>query len=362
MLRRLRKARVPRHYQRLIGWALTVALGLLGLGLLTIYMLLRPERFTAFLQSRAQAAGLDLELAYPAIPTLLPHPAIKLQGLTLSAPGASQPILVADHGEVELPWVALFQRNAGISWLQLDAPRVDIDALQSWIRGLPADSFDHAPSLPRIDAGISIFHGSLVGHRQQPWLDDVSINAGALVPGHAFHLDMAGSLADEDSFSLRLDMVPAAGEHRVRLQQIQMLLDCGQHVHSQLRGNLDWQGGADLAIHLTGSIQRPGRPQAQLQMEMAPARSHQALSFDLHYMGSDGQADLQLPPDQLLQWWTLLKTDAFAPSLSLPQWRGHLRADQLDIGGARLEGLQIEADPSPAASAPARSGPSGAGP
>lgn len=344
--------RMTARGRRIVGWVLGVALGLLGLGLLTVYLLLRPERFTAYLQSRAQAAGLDLELAYPAIPTLLPHPAIQLQGLTLSAPGASQPILVADHGEVELPWLALFQHHAGIAWLELDAPRVDIDALQTWIHDLPAETFAQAHSLPRIDAGISIFHGSLVGHRQQPWLDDLNINAGALHPGRLFHLDMAGTLADARPFNLQLEMLPAVGRHGISLQQMQWRLDYDRRVHTHLQGRLEWLGGRDLSLQLAGQVQRPGKPEARLQLQMLPAATGRPLQFELHYDGSDGQADLLLPPDQMLQWWSLLKTNTVTPSLSLPDWQGHLRADQLDIGDTHLEGLQIDAEPAMSSSAP----------
>ncbi len=340
-------------HRRVIGGVLAIAVGLLGLGLLVVYLLLRPERFTVFLQSRAQAAGLDLELAYPAIPTLLPHPAIGLQGLTLSVPGASQPILVADHGEVELPWSALFRRNAGIAWLQLDAPRVDLEALQDWIRNLPPGTFARAPSLPRINAGISIFHGSLVGHGQQPWLDELNINAGALYPGRNFHLDMAGTLADGQAFSLGLDTLPSADPHRIGLQQLKLQLAYTHSLQAQLQGRLDWLGGTDLSMHLAGQVRRAGQAEANLQIQLEPSLADRPLQFALHYDGQDAQADLHLPPDQFLQWWSLLKTNTLTPSLSVPDWQGHLRADQLDIGEAHLEGVRIDASPASSRPPPA---------
>ncbi|MHC1479957.1 AsmA family protein [Frateuria aurantia] len=339
-----------------------VVIGLLGLALLTVYMLLRPERFTAFLHARAQAAGLDLELAYPAIPTLFPHPAIKLQGLTLSAPGASQPILVADHGQVELPWIALFQRDAGIAWLQLEAPRVDIDALQDWIRNLPADTFAQAPSLPRIDAGISIFHGSLVGHRQQPWLDDLSINAGALYPGRLFHLELAGSLDGGRPFSLQLHTVPSADKHRIKLRDLQLQINYDRSVYTLLRGQLDWLGGQDLSIQLDGSVRRADQANATLQLQMNPAQVDQPLQLGVRYHGDDGQVDMLLPPRQFFPWWALLTTASDAPLLSLPQWRGHLRVEQLDIGAAHIEELQIDAAPGSSAAAPATAASAGSSP
>ena len=74
MTRRLRIA--------LLSLAGILVAGLIAL-LVTVYLLLQPERFTAMLQEQAHQAGLELSLANPASPTLFPRPALELEGLTL---------------------------------------------------------------------------------------------------------------------------------------------------------------------------------------------------------------------------------------------------------------------------------------
>ena len=50
--------------------------------------------------------------------------------------------------------------------MEVDAPRVDLDALQAWLATLPPQAENAAPVIPRIDAGIGITHGSLVSGDQ----------------------------------------------------------------------------------------------------------------------------------------------------------------------------------------------------
>src|SRR5690606_18049444 len=113
-----------------------------------VYLLLQPDRFTAMLQTQARATGLDLRLASPASPTLFPRPALELRGITLSAEGAHVPILLAARGRLALPWHTLFGGPTVISQLQIDSPRVDLDALQAWMATLPARTGNTPPDIP----------------------------------------------------------------------------------------------------------------------------------------------------------------------------------------------------------------------
>ena len=61
----------------------------------SVFFLLRPDRFTAMLQNQAAGAGLELNLARPASPSLFPRPALDLNGITINAQGANTPILLA---------------------------------------------------------------------------------------------------------------------------------------------------------------------------------------------------------------------------------------------------------------------------
>ena len=154
---------------RRLHYALLALTGILVAALValvvTVYLLLQPERFTAMLQEQAAKAGLELSLSSPASPTLFPRPALELQGLTLTAQGASMPILLAANGRLALPWSTLFGGPTVISRLEIDAPRVDLDALQAWLSSLPSGPAG-APNIPRIDTGVRIARGTLVRGNQ----------------------------------------------------------------------------------------------------------------------------------------------------------------------------------------------------
>ena len=152
-------------------------------------LLLQPDRFTAMLQTQARAAGLELHLANPATPTLFPRPALDLHGITLSAQDANTPILLAARGRLALPWRTLFGGPTVITQLQIDAPRVDLDALQAWLAGLPTQQEGRPPNIPRIDTGVSIDRGSVV-RGNKVLLDNVALEAGSLVSGQTFPLHM----------------------------------------------------------------------------------------------------------------------------------------------------------------------------
>ena len=128
------------------GFALAVVLA----AVIAVYLLLQPERFTRMLQTQARSAGLELNLASPASPTLFPRPALDLDGITLNAEGAGAPILLAAHGQLVLPWHTVLGGPTVISQLQIESPRVDLDALQDWLSALPAQPAGAPPNIQRI--------------------------------------------------------------------------------------------------------------------------------------------------------------------------------------------------------------------
>ena len=145
--------------RRILAIIGAIALAALLLLVGSVYFLLQPDRFTAMLQNQARAAGLELNLASPASPSLLPRPALDLRGITLNAQGASAPILLAARGRLVLPWHTLFGGPTVISQLEIDSPRVDLDALQAWMAALPAQANQGPLNIPRIETGVEITRG-----------------------------------------------------------------------------------------------------------------------------------------------------------------------------------------------------------
>jgi uncharacterized protein involved in outer membrane biogenesis len=134
---------VPRPLRLVLIVLASVLGGVVLTVLAALYLLLQPDRFTAMLKEQASDAGLQLTLSSPASPTLFPRPALHLEGITLIARDSgtgntpAMPILQAANGRLVLPWHTLFGGPMVISRMQINSPRVDLDALQTWLMSLP---------------------------------------------------------------------------------------------------------------------------------------------------------------------------------------------------------------------------------
>ena len=315
-----------------------------------VYLLLQPDRFTAMLQKRARSAGLQLSLANPASPTLFPHPALDLDGITLNADGATTPILLAARGQLTLPWHTLLGGPTTISQLQLDAPRVDLAALQDWLTRLPAQPAGMPPNIPRVDTGISITRGSIV-RGDQMLLGNVTLESGHLLSGKPFVLDVSAppGNAGGNEVRLQLSATPRIQGNTLQLDSIALHLAQGSTMALDLAGSAHWHGAADASASLVGQLHRgDGAPYA-VSLTLTPANQVDPLLLALKFDGADNHADLRLPPLALASWWSALN-DPLQPQLDVPPGNGSLRIDKLESGGFTVEGLTLQAgDAVPAA-------------
>jgi hypothetical protein len=319
-----------------------------------VYLLLQPDRFTATLQAQARSVGLELNLASPASPTLFPHPALDLQGITLNAQGANMPILLAARGRLALPWRTLFGGPTVISQLQIDAPRVDLDALQAWLAALPAQPEGTAPNIPRVDTGISINRGSVV-RGNQLLLGNVALEAGSLLSGQPFPLSMSASTAAGTPLQLRLSATPRIKGNSLELDNISLHLAQGSSLVLALTGHAHWHGAADAAAQLAGKLDQANVGQYDISLALTPADQTNPLQLALKLDGPDNHADLRLPPLALADWWSQLGSEQ-TRQLGVPPGSGHLEIAKIDAGGVSIEGLTVLAgDSAPAAASTAAS-------
>jgi len=314
---------------------------LVAAALVAVHVLLQPERITAMLQSQARNAGLELNLASPATPALFPRPALELEGITLNAQGASMPILLAARGTLALPWRTLFRGETVISQMRIDSPRVDLDALQSWLADLPSGPATLPVEIPRIDAGIHITRGSLVRGNQM-LLGDVALDAGRLAPAHPFVLTITAKDGHGTPTSMRLSLTPRIDGGALRLDHIALHLAHDSTVTLQLAGNARWRGAADASASLSGKIDHAGTGAYATSVALTPANESSPLMLALKLDGPDNHADLHLPPLALADWWAQLDHDD-VPTLSVPPGSGHAEIEHVDTGGIRIEGLTIQA-------------------
>jgi len=322
-----------------------------------VYLLLQPDRFTAMLQNQASEAGLELNLSSPASPSLFPRPALDLRGITLNAKGAGAPILLAARGRLVLPWHTLFGGPTVISQLEIDSPRVDLDALQAWMAALPVQANQGPLNIPRIETGVEITRGSVV-RGNEVLMDNVSIRAGNLVSGQPFPLSVNAIVAGKP-WRLHLAATPRIEGNALRVDDITLHLSQEDAVTLALHGRAHWHGAADAAASVAGKLDRTGGGQYDVSLVLTPANQDNPLLLALKLDGPGNHADLRLPPLALARWWSRLG-DPQSPQLGVPPGSGHAEFDSIDAGGVHVEGLTLQAGDNAPATASSSAAPAAA--
>jgi uncharacterized protein involved in outer membrane biogenesis len=357
---------MPRRWRLILlalgGLALTVVV----VAVIAVYLLLQPDRFTAMLQAQARANGLELNLSSPASPTLFPRPALELSGITINAQDANVPILLAARGRLALPWRTLLSGPTVISQLQIDAPRVDLEALQAWVAALPAKPGSAPTDIPSIRTGVSIVRGSIV-RGDQLLLGNVSLDTGSLISGQPFPLSVSATTAAGLPLQLRLSATPRIHDNSLQLDNVDLQLSQGKSLTLALKGSVRWHGAADAAADLTGTLdQRSGADDASVQsyamsLVLTPADQTNPLLLALKLDGPDNHVDMRLPPLALTRWWNQLGGEQALP-LTTPPASGHLEIARLQAAGVTIEGLTLDSgDSVPAPTSDAARGKTTAG-
>jgi len=308
--------------------------------LIAMYVVLQPERFTAMLQSRAEAAGLDLGLASPASPTLWPKPALELEGLTLRERGTGTPLIIASRGKLVLPWRTLLGGETTVSRLELEGARIDMDAVSGYLDTLPPQPSTAGALLPGIDAGFRVSRGTLTrGNRLL--MSDVDIDAGRLANGHVFDLTLSALVADKP-YAMTLRTRPVLDQGVLTLGDLQLDLSSDDRFEATLRGSATWRGGADVGAALNGRMTRQDAPPLDLVLGMTPANEQDPLFVSMKLDGPTEHADLRVPPLAAAQWWTGINAGG---TPTLPPLLGTVDADAIEAGSVHVRGLRIRATP-----------------
>lgn len=326
--------------------------GIVVAALVATYVVLQPERFTAMLQARAQAAGLELTLASPASPTLWPKPALELEGITLRGTTNSAPLIVASRGKIVLPWHTLLGGDTTISRLEVDGARIDLDAVSAYLDTLPSRPSTAGAILPTIDAGFRITHGTLA-RGSTLVLADVDIDAGRLANGRMFDLAL-GATASGTPYAINLRALPTLDRGVLSLGNVNLEVASGTRFASKLHGDATWRGGADVGASLAGNMTREDASPFDIVLNVTPANEQDPLSVALKLDGATDHADVHVPPLAVAAWWTGLNAGG---SPTLPPMIGTVQAAAVDVGSVHVKGLHIEATPDAPASASSTAAP-----
>lgn len=313
--------------------------------LASLYLLLQPDRFTAMLQEQASNAGLQLTLSSPASPTLFPRPALQLVGITLVArdsnPNASNmPILLAANGRLVLPWRTLFGGPMVISRMQIDSPRVDLDALQAWLLNMPSPSTSMPRQIPRIATGVRIRNGSVVENNSE-WLSEVSLDTGRLAPAQPFWINLSAKETDGTPLQLQISSVPSIAGGVLILDNIILNASDSSASAMHLTGNARWSGAANASIQLQGKFYEANEGNYDAAVTLSPAGQNNPLLLHVKLLGKSNHVDLQLPPLALAQWWNQM-ANPLGPKLSAPPGNGQIDMATLDVGKIHIEGLSVQ--------------------
>ena len=151
----------PPPRRRRIGLlALLIALALLAFAL---HWVSRPDRVARLILAQAGSAlGLQITASGASEYRLRGTPMLTIRDVVARMPGDATPLLRADRIRLELPWATIraLGRDLTVRRLELDAPQLDLPALQRWLATRPPSAEQRMPTLTD---GLRIVRGRVTG-------------------------------------------------------------------------------------------------------------------------------------------------------------------------------------------------------
>lgn len=179
----------PRRRPRFLATAAALILLLVAL----LAWLAQPPRATGFLLGQVGAAlGLDIR-AGRADYRLRGTPQLVLRDLIAQRPGDAAALLRAERVFVSLPWSTIRGRgeDLAVQRVELDAPVLDVPALQRWLATRPPSEETRIPSLRD---GLRVVRGQIVNH---DWsIDGIDIGLPSLSPTTPVNATLRGRYLD----------------------------------------------------------------------------------------------------------------------------------------------------------------------
>ena len=172
-------------------WLVAIAL-LLATILLAAYWASRPQRLSGFIVGRiADALDLEITAAGASEYRLRGTPRLVLRDVVARRPGDA-PLLRADRIDIALPWATVGARGTDLTFqrVELDAPRLDVPALQRWLATRPPSE---RRTLTLAD-GLRIRDGSIAN---DDWrIDAIAVDLPTLRAGQPVRARIRGRYAD----------------------------------------------------------------------------------------------------------------------------------------------------------------------
>ncbi|MDI9240696.1 hypothetical protein QLQ15_17470 [Lysobacter sp. LF1] len=170
--------------------ALIVLIGVLVLFAFALHWVSRPDRVAGLILSQVgKALGLEITASGASEYRLRGVPMLTIRDVVARQPGAATPLLRAERIRLELPWSTIRARGADLTVrrIELDAPQLDIAALQRWLATRPPTKETRIPTLTD---GLRIVRGRVTG---DGWsVDAIDADLPRLHPRRAAHARLRG--------------------------------------------------------------------------------------------------------------------------------------------------------------------------
>lgn len=183
-------ARPPRRARRLL-----IALAASGLlGVLALSWVSRPNRAAALVLGQVGAAlGLQISAAGVSEYRLRGTPMLLVRDVVVREPGAATPLLSASRIQLSLPWSTIRSRGGQLTVerVELDAPLLNLPALQHWLASRPPSTQTRIPTLTD---GLRIVDGRIVN---DDWrIEAIQAELPALYPDRPVRARLRGRYLD----------------------------------------------------------------------------------------------------------------------------------------------------------------------
>src|SRR5690606_4515926 len=125
---------------------------------LALHLLLQPQRVAGFvLNALGDALGLEITAAGSSEYNLRGTPVLVVRDVVAREPGAATPLLRARRVYVSVPWSTVRSRGTqlDITRIELDAPVLDLPALQHWLANRPPGE----SRMPTLGDGLQVSDG-----------------------------------------------------------------------------------------------------------------------------------------------------------------------------------------------------------
>ena len=193
--------------RRVAAWlAGTLALLLLAAAV-ALSLLLQPQRLSRLaLDTVGGILGLEISAAGEARYRLRGTPMLEVRDVVARQPGAATPLLRAERVFLSLPWSTLRNRAAPLELdrIELDAPRLDVAALQAWLATRPPGD----GRIPTLRNGMLVSNGRIDGDRWH--IEGLRLTLDALRAGAPLAAKARGRLVLASPTTVEFDLRIAA--------------------------------------------------------------------------------------------------------------------------------------------------------